>query len=395
GKLSVIGENSKRLAEGRVLQPATPGSDELAVLDQEFHRMADSIVAARIKARTAVDNSLDLIFSLASDGTFRSVNPAALKILGFKPTELLNRSYIDIVKKQDRERVVEQLKLARAGQRIAAIEHTAIRKGSDEVELQLTAQWSTEDQSLFCVVHDVSEQHRLKRQREEFTENITRALREPLHSLTASLSALRNSELTGEQEREQLQSARSSAQPVLNLISNLLQLEKIQAGMIKLSLSKEPISALIEDATESLVDAAELNDVAINWQAGDQIVNVDGQAIHDVLVALVKNAIANSPPRGQINIESFYDGMVVIQITDNGPKWTIDDFDPFALAKKANTGETEGRQRKHQGTNLELAICKTSVEAHKGSITIGSDSIAAASISIRLPGFESTSGEKA
>jgi len=121
-RLKKVSDNTYRLASGMPLHPVLHGNDEIARLDQVFHKMAGELRESSRKERAIVDNARDFICTIDSQGRFIAANPAAETLLGVEPEDLQGKHFIDLVIGSDTNKALdylEQLKLQKVSAAMA------------------------------------------------------------------------------------------------------------------------------------------------------------------------------------------------------------------------------------------------------------------------------------
>lgn len=381
-KLAQITDNSNRLAEGMTLNPVLIGGDEISVLDQKFHEMADALVAASIKERAVVDNALELICSLDRSAAFLSVNPAAQSILGYKPFELTGKCYLDFVASEDRERTKTALESAISGENIAPVEHAIMQKNGTRVFVQLSAYWSEIDESVFCVVYDITQRRHIELMKREFTKIITKDLREPLLKTESKLNSLASEVRDDDSAMASIDDITQEIEPLLQLISDLLELEKIDAANLTLELEPTAISEALCKALESLETEAAEKNIRFEGPPVDCVVSADKARFQQVVTALLSNAIKRSPTNGTVGVNCQQNEFVRLEISDQGADLSVDEreliFEPFRQTQQFTNGQVER-------PSLGLAICKSIVEAHQGAIGVTNDGAGNCTFWIQIP----------
>ncbi|MGH9553878.1 MAG: PAS domain S-box protein, partial [Terriglobales bacterium] len=181
-RLSVVTDNSLRLAGGQELHSALSGQDEIAELDSAFHAMSEQLSAMRRREGAIVDNAVDVICSLNIDGRFMSASPSVTS-WGFDPEELLGQRIVNLVEPEHVDETLKNFAEARAKKVPLFFENMVRRKDGTTVGARWSVLWSDKDQALFCVVHDVTERQKLERLRDEFVAMVTHDLRTPLTSV--------------------------------------------------------------------------------------------------------------------------------------------------------------------------------------------------------------------
>ncbi len=100
-RMAKLMENTFLLSSNQPLPATLEGEDEMAKLDHSFHLMAADLAEATRKERAILDNAVDVICSINSEGRFAAVNPASLAVWGYSPEDLHGRHYADILAKED------------------------------------------------------------------------------------------------------------------------------------------------------------------------------------------------------------------------------------------------------------------------------------------------------
>ena len=139
------------------MTPIQRGNDEIASLDIFFHKMAQELFVAARKERAIVENALDVICSLDDDGCFSKVSPASLKVWGYAPKELIGTNCLNIIVAADKEHVSSTFNDIVKNCAELSFETRVSCADSRIVNMLWSARWVSEEHSLFCVVHDITE----------------------------------------------------------------------------------------------------------------------------------------------------------------------------------------------------------------------------------------------
>lgn len=175
-RLSVLVDNTNRLANNEPILPVMTGDDEIGHIDKVFHDMADKLAEAARKERAIVDNAIDVICSLDAHGKFVRVSPASTKVWGYTPEELVGKRYTDLVIQQDSDKGLQEARKSLSG---APFESRVRRKDGAIVHTLWSAYWSPTENALFCVAHDITERKRAEemlRASEERTRQIIESM---------------------------------------------------------------------------------------------------------------------------------------------------------------------------------------------------------------------------
>jgi len=155
-RLNVLMDNIVRLGGNVPLNPTLVGDDEIAKIDHTFHDMAEALALATRQERAIIDKAMDVICSLSSSGKFTRVSPAAREAWGYDPADLIGRNYLDLIAEADKQRAINAMRDIRSGIREEPIETQVIRTDKREVDTMWSARWSQEDQTFFCIAHDIT-----------------------------------------------------------------------------------------------------------------------------------------------------------------------------------------------------------------------------------------------
>ncbi len=191
-------------------------------------------------------------------------------------------------------------------------------------------------------------------------------------------------ETIDERALDDLRAAEENIRQVIELIADLFTVEQLESGVLILDRSSYPVSAVIDEAIQTVHALAAQKSVGISYQSTNAFIHVDKSRILQVLVNLLSNAIKFSPPNSQVRVTGEEtDSQVRISINDQGPG--IDEetatkiFDRFY---KADTVILNG------GFGLGLFIAKMIIEMHGGGIDVDSERQAGSTFSITLPKSE-------
>lgn len=369
-RLYLMSDNTQRLGAGQALNPIMSGDDEIARLDRTFHEMANSLKESMRKERAVVENARDVICSIDPNGTFRAVNPAAERLLKYPTSELIGMDYILLIENSDREQVKSALGKHLEGDRDESFEARMLRKDGEIVDTYWSVHWSELDQSLFCVIHDDSQRKQAERMKQEVVAMITHDLRAPLSVINAFVEMLGEGML-GELNQRGIELSRSvenSSGRMLALVNDLLDIEKIKAGMMELTLTDVKLSGLLETTCSTLRSIS--NSVEIEVLPTEATIRADERQIARVITNLISNALKFSPAGSKIEVSvKEAEGLAIISIADHGrgiPENLIPTiFDRYTQVSKLDSS-VKG------GSGLGLAICKEIVELHGGRIWVSS-----------------------
>lgn len=222
---------------------------------------------------------------------------------------------------------------------------------------------------------DITEERRLAELKSEFVATVSHELRTPLTSVLGALrlvSAQYGNEIP-EAARGLLSIAQQNGDRLHDLISDILDYEKLSAGELGLEPAPTTLGTLVDDALLSNLPLADLNSVKIVSSCFDpkHVINVDSKRFHQIVTNLLSNATKFALKGTEINFDvTEFDDALHFSITNVG-EGISDDFKSQVFKPFSQSASTS--IRKHGGTGLGLSITQKIVQKMGG--TIGFDSI--------------------
>jgi two-component system sensor histidine kinase KdpD len=213
--------------------------------------------------------------------------------------------------------------------------------------------------------------------------SISHDLRSPLASITGILSSLREQgkDLSEQTKQDLLTTASEEATRLNRFVTNLLNMTRLEAGVVQLKEEPSDVQDLISCTLAQLDQQLTNRSVQIHLPPDIPLVAMDMGLIIQVLVNLLENALKFSPPESEINIGVRLDrAFLRIEVEDRGHGIPEQDLERV-FDKFYQVPIPEGRG----GTGLGLSICKGIVEAHGGKIRAKNNPGRGFSVIIKLP----------
>jgi signal transduction histidine kinase/DNA-binding response OmpR family regulator len=235
------------------------------------------------------------------------------------------------------------------------------RAAAEDAAARVTALYDSERQAR-------AEAEAATRIRDEVLAIVSHDLRNPLGIIFTGTSLLLDMPLDEEQRNRQLQILKRAAQRMERLISDLLEVSRLESGRLTISITPNRVADLLTEAAESFRPLAEEKGISLVVEAPDiERVEADRERIVQVFSNLVGNAVKFTPEQGSVRIGARADGEdAIFYVADSGPGIDAADlpriFDRFWQAKTSAQA----------GAGLGLAIAKGIVEAHRGRIWVES-----------------------
>ncbi|MCE4950810.1 cell wall metabolism sensor histidine kinase WalK [Staphylococcus hominis] len=365
------------------------GNDEIGELALAFNNLSKRVQEAQANTESE-KRRLDSVITHMSDGIIatdrrgriRIVNDMAIKMLGMAKEDLIGYYMLNVLKIEG-DFSLEEIQENNDSILIDMNEEEGIIA---RVNFSTIVQDTGFVNGYIAVLHDVTEQQQVERERREFVANVSHELRTPLTSMNSYIEALEEGAWKDENLAPSFLSVtREETERMIRLVNDLLQLskmdnesEQITKEIVDFNMFINKIINRHEMAAKDTTFVREIPNETI-------FTEIDPDKMTQVFDNVITNAMKYS--RGDKRVEfhvkqnALYNRMT-IRIKDNGigiPINKIDKiFDRFYRVDKART-------RKMGGTGLGLAISKEIVEAHNGRIWANSVEGQGTSIFITLP----------
>ena len=363
------------------------------------------------KFRSIVNNSVIGIFQSNLDGTLNTVNSALLKILGYSSEEEFLTAgssklfFKDVIEK---EKVFKELRLKRI---LVDYETVLLRKDSSEVDVRLNIMMMedpvTEKFYLEGSLQDISEKVKADREKlkvleelriekaksdklaeeannlnlnkSQFLANMSHEIRTPMNGVIGFLSLIEKGAYNDQEEMKQLSlSAKQSAETLLDIINDILDISKIESGKMELDSVDFNLDEIIDESISILSAKIKEKDINVTKEISKDTplyLIGDSTRVRQIIVNLISNAVKFTE-KGEIKIETKpvsvdnKSAVIYMSITDTGigiPKDKQDYL--FRHFSQINASHSS----RFGGTGLGLVICKEFVNMMGGDIGVKSD----------------------
>ncbi len=374
----------RRALEKRVLQK------EAEFLRREREKSLRDIATEKSRIRTIINCMGDGILVCDRDGCVVLSNPAASRMLKVSESSLIGNFLPQCNLHPELTRTIQESLSTREVSYTSVSQELSIGESGEIFLRAHTAPVKNdlgEIMGSVTVLQDISHMKELEKMKSEFIAMVTHELRAPLAAVEQQLTVLLNrmaGDLTEKQEQLLLR-AKERTKGLLDLIADLLDLSKIEAG--KMVQYKEPLD--LREVIERVIDLMKVQaenkkiDLRFSSPAQVSLIQADRNSMEGIFSNLVSNAIKYTPEGGKVSIElSEEGGFVKASVSDTGIGIKKEDlsriFDKFYRVKSSET-------RQIVGTGLGLSIVKSIVEAHLGSISVESQEGKGTTFTVLLP----------
>ncbi len=224
----------------------------------------------------------------------------------------------------------------------------------------------------------------------DFLANVSYQLRTPLNAIMGFAEILDKQYFgpLNDKQREYTQGLQEAGSRLVSLIDNILDLSTIEAGYMALDLHPLDIGAMLNDMDGLVRDWAGTRKITVKIDIADSLntITADERRIKQVMINLIRNAIAFTPEGGKITLRAAQKGdHLLLSVVDTGPGISADDqtrlFEPFERAPlKVTDGQPDNR-----GAGLGLSLVRNIVGLHGGKVTLESTLGRGTTVHVHLP----------
>ena len=342
--------------------------------------------------------------TMALDGTFLKVNRAFCELVGYEEAELLTRSMMAITHPNDLPHILGLVHNLGAGELSHVnLEKRYIRKDGAVVTALLSAALmrdaAGEPRSLIALVQDITERKRVEDAlraaraeaeranlaKSEFLSRMSHELRTPLNAILGFAQLLEMADLAA-LDRESVDQIMQAGRHLLALINEVLDITRIEAGRLELSIEAVPLSDLAGECLDLIAPLAGGRMLEIHADldaARGRGVRVDRQRFKQILLNLLSNAVKYNRPGGSVILatEQISATTLRLSVHDTGAGIL-----PEKLERLFNPFERLGaEQTEVEGTGLGLALSKRLAEAMGLTLDVRSTIGVGTTFSVDLP----------
>jgi signal transduction histidine kinase len=353
--------------------------------------------------RESLDNLFESIAVFGSDGRLKLYNPPYRKIWGLSESDLAGEPHISGIVEKTRafyddggdwpamkERIIAQIsagalvsdRLGRQDDTVLQLATVPLPDGNVLVSYQDVTDTARVERALRERAEALETAGRLK---SEFIANVSYELRTPLNAIIGFAEILAN-EYFGALTPRQLDYSRGildSSHRLLSLINDILDLATIEAGYMTLETSRVDIHDMLEGVMTLTRERARNQNLDLSLVCPDDIgaIEADERRLKQALFNLISNAIKFTPPNGSIRLAAEREeDNLVLSVSDTGVGIPIADQE--RIFDKFERGDPTLYQT---GAGLGLALVKSLVELHGGTVTIESGPEQGTTVRCHLP----------
>jgi PAS domain S-box-containing protein len=352
----------------------------------ERHRAEQALEEVRHRHRMIIQNVSDLLFTIDGEGRIGFASPSSERVLGYRVEEVEGMNWVSLLHPDDEPRVREMTGPIPPGRTSAAIEHRVRRSDGTWLHMESRATNLLDDPRFGVWVvasRDITDRLEARvalesardtaeaatRAKSELLANVSHEIRTPMNAILGMTDLALDTPLDPEQ-REYLSTVRSSAEALLTIIDDLLDLSRFEAGRVTVQRVPFSVRATLDDVVRTLKVRADQKGLALTVEVHDQVpewVSGDPGRLRQVVMNLVGNAVKFTDAGAVAVTARPSEGTLVrFEVTDTGIGIAPEHLGTvFGVFEQADGGVN----RRYGGTGLGLAISSKLVSLMGGSIS--------------------------
>jgi PAS domain S-box-containing protein len=356
--------------------------------------------------RWMAEDAADIVVLRDPEGRLLRINPAIERVLGWDARDIDDAKLAELVHPEDREAFISANRQPQQDETLSGIYRLRHRNG-DYLWLETITRGSFvaetgKLQHCVSVSRDVTARHVMElefraaqqqiehaiRAKSRFLANMSHELRTPLNTIIGFTDLMRQrtfGPLGNERYEEYATMIHDSGQLLLDLISDMMDMAKIEAGTLELAIAQVDLCASVDDCIRMLSDRAANSGLELTADLPDTplYLSADQRSIKQILLNVLTNAVKFTPAGGHVGVQIHTnDGYAVVSVYDTGIGIPADE-----LSGLGRPFERTGQDLMHTGSSngLGLALVRTLTEKHRGKFTIASEEGVGTTVTLCFP----------
>ncbi len=362
------------------------------------HQAEEELRKSEEKFRMLADHAHDMISIYSPASICLYVSPSVERLFGYRPDEFIGRPLSNFIHPEDFETIISNnawsveagedhpVYLCRMSHKSG---HWEWVEATNTIEVDPVTGKITQVSSVSRVVTErIRNEQALREAREraeaadraksDFLAHMSHEIRTPLNAVIGFSEVMRDQlfgPLGSERYLEYINDIHNSGTHLLELINEVLDLSKIEAGKLELQEDRVPLDAIIDKTFRFVRERAESKLIALqcSLHAAPDLW-CDRRVFTQVMLNIVGNAIKFTPERGRITVESSLDtgGNLVLTVTDTGIGIAQEDI-PMVMKPFGQARSSSHIAAAEPGTGLGLPLSKSFIEKHQGTLSVTSE----------------------
>jgi PAS domain S-box-containing protein len=388
--------------EARVIARTVELSNAKELLECELTERKQAEAALREsdrRWRSLLENVRTIVVGLDRDGKIEYVNPFFLELTGYTQAEVIDRDWFANFLPQSHQTKIKQVFNEILQDNSHPHHQNTILTKSGEEKIILwnnTLLQSPQGEAIgtMSIGEDVTERYAIERMKDEFISVVSHELRTPLTSIHGALNLLSSKSIAADSKQGSrvIEIAGESTKRLVRLVNDILELERLESGKIKLSKQLVNAAQLMFQAIDQVQIVASRSGIQLKVHQQELEFFADGDRIVQVLTNLLSNAIKFSEADSTVllAVKRLSDRHILFSVRDEGRGIPADKLD--SVFERFHQVDASDSRRKG-GTGLGLAICRNIIEQHDGKIWVKSIFGKGSTFYVSLPENRETGGQ--
>lgn len=365
------------------LNAATQKQDQLSVRLREAEIRLSIAEAERRHGEAILHSLRDAVLVTDQFNELTLANASAARLLGFDPGDAAHKPIDHIVKDEGLSRLIKEVRQSGMVSKQRHVEHamppaSSTTPASFDVTIACLPGAGAQPKDVGGVVtilRDITREKEISQMKSDFVSQASHELRTPIASINAYVEMLLDAEAQDEATRQEFYGIiKSEAERLSRMIDNMLNISRIEAGIISVEAVEVDFAKVIREVIETMQPQAKEKKIMLLEKIGPLIytAQADRDMMHQVILNLVSNGIKYTPENGRVTVSVENDDasrsiLVAVQDTGFG-------IPPEALDKVfGKFFRIESYKRMAKGTGLGLNLVKHIIETvHRGQVGVSS-----------------------
>ena len=371
---------------------------ERARNEEALTRQALTILESEVRLRAIFHNAFDGILSFDTDGRIHAANPAAEHLFGLKAEEIKRRRIADLLPDIRPDDANPSLVCELTGRRAdggkfpASLSLERTEGGKEKLFVCLVRDNTAEQQARQALVEARDSAERANKAKSEFLSSMSHELRTPMNSILGFAQLLQSDpdNPLSDTQKESVDQIARAGWHLLQLINDVLDLAKVEAGKIEAILEDVDLDTVMAECLSLVMPLAEKHGIELADQATGTGLHIraDYTRFKQVVLNLVSNGIKYNRKNGSVAIEARrVDDWCEIAIVDTGVGLSAEQidriFEPFS--------RVAAQREEIEGTGIGLTITRKLVALMGGAIGVESQPGAGSRFWVRIPLYQGDS----
>ncbi|WP_105418449.1 ATP-binding protein [Neorhizobium sp. T25_27] len=378
-------------------QGSTEDGEAAAVIPLRAPRAADQLAKLQVEVtelRAILETATDGVVIIGADGDIRSLNRAASALFNYDNEEINGKPFVTLFAHESQRAILDYL-AGLAGHGVASVlndgrEVIGREASGGFLPLFMTIGKLTSSNGYCAVIRDITQWKRTEDElrtakraaetanahKSEFLAHVSHEIRTPLNAIIGfadMMASERFGQIGHARYVEYANDISRSGRHVLDIVNDLLDISKIEAGEMELDFVAVGLNEAVSEAVSLVQPQANGQRVIIRTALSHAVPQVvaDPRSIKQIVLNILSNAIRFTPSGGQIVVSTAYEtnGNVVLRVRDTGIGMTRSELE---LAMKPFRQVASASRKRGDGTGLGLPLTKAMVDANRAAFAITS-----------------------